>query len=96
MVRHRDILDKPEAVAAALVAHVGVDPHPAVLDQLTAPVFNSSFRDGQAARELAGETRRAIAGAESFRRVVVEQAGDLMEALGFADLGTSRELSAQR
>jgi len=87
MVRHEELVEDPVRIAYQICAHVGIDADPAVASQLGAPTFNSSFRNSASARELAIETRRAIARARRFRRIVFDTIGAEMEALGYSDLG---------
>lgn len=87
LVRHEDLIEAPDEVAARLTTHVGVDAHPAVSAQLGGPTFNSSFRNEASPRALTIETRRAISRASFFRRIVYHTVGAEMEALGYTDLG---------
>lgn len=87
LVRHEALVDDPVATAARLAAHVGLKPEPAMAEMLAAPTFNSSFRNQAPAKDLFGETRRAISRARDFRRIVFDMIAGTMEALGYFDLG---------
>lgn len=87
LVRHEKIVHDPDAVARAIIKHVGVPAHAAVGRQLGAPTFNSSFRNQADPREAMYATRCAITREPWYRREVIRQVGREMEALGYADLG---------
>jgi len=93
LVRHEDLLAAPDRVAADLAAHVGVEPHAAMADQLRAPTFNSSFSNDVDPASLNRQTRRRIARESRFRRIVVDSVGHEMEALGYEDLGNPPRLA---
>lgn len=86
-IRHETIIDDPKLATRQITAHVGLPEHPAVFDQLVAPTFNSSFRNGAKPQELIEETRRTIAGEAAYRKEVIRHVGAEMRALGYQDLG---------
>jgi len=87
LIRHESLLQSPENWAERLAEHVGVDYVPEMGIQLGGPTFNSSFRNQAMPATLAAESRRSIARASYFRRLVYEECGEDMEELGYPDLG---------
>ena len=87
LVRHEVLVEDPSGTAERLAEHVGVSPDPVMAAQLGSPTFNSSFRDRASAKVLIPETRRMIARAQEFRRIVFDSVSEDMEALGYSDLG---------
>lgn len=87
LLRHECLVADPEGEAARIASHVGVDLHPAIARMLGGPTFNSSFRNDANPRDAIAATRRVIAREQSFRRIVVDAVGRVMEELGYRDLG---------
>ena len=87
LARHEDLLEAPEEWAERLAAHAGVDYVPEMGAQLGGPTFNSSFKNQVSPAALAMDSRRAISRASYFRRIVYQECGAAMEALGYRDLG---------
>ncbi len=87
LVRHEELIEDPDRIAALLAEHVRVPHDPAIGAQLGAPTFNSSFRNQEDPRVLVDESRRAISRAKRFRQTILEAIGGEMEAMGYSDLG---------
>ncbi len=88
LVRHEEMITEPRAVADAVMRHVGLEPHDAVREQMSAPTFNSSHRDGRPAEQVVAEARERIAADPDFCERVEREVEEEMSALGYTSLCT--------
>lgn len=87
VVRHEDILERPDSVASLVAQRVGIGNPDAIARRLRGRTFNSSFSNDSDPIRANRMTKRMIADSDSFRRLVVNHIGESMEALGYGDLG---------